>query len=297
MSKGWGGSQPKVRSSFINSPLCIGKHNPMIEMNKEYHHVFQKGDVPPIHDPSAPEYDVISDTETETITLTKQLLIEQPKSNRPMINYDSYCLMKVKQLQDVIIVNGLEITKTKIIKEGFVGKPKGLLQICHERGLLDPLIDCKKYCIKAPTNALGVKDTSLSLTQLLLQCKDFMNEMCQLGFVCHSLGCDFDLTPKCHPEMAGEGIEYLWGFMKKRYRRDWTSRDSAEQTISHFRSLVSSLLNGCGDGPVSVDVCQRMAGRARLYMVTYALLEKDYSYNDILDPNNEGFTHEDTEKS
>ena len=120
-----------------------------------------------------------------------------------------------------------------------MGKPKGLLQVCHERGLLDPSIDPKKYCIKAPTNALGVKDHSLSLTHLLSQCKDFLNEKCQLGFVCENLGCVFDLTPKCHPEMAGEGIEYLWGFMKKCYRRDWTSRDSSQQTVTHFINLVN----------------------------------------------------------
>ena len=43
---------------------------------------------------------------------------------------------------------------------------------------------------------------------------------------------------KCHPEMAGEGIEYLWGFMKRKYRRNWSARDAHRQSTKDFTDLV-----------------------------------------------------------
>ena len=47
-----------------------------------------------------------------------------------------------------------------------------------------------------------------SLTTLMESCTDFKNEMSQLEFVCHSLGCKALITTKYHAEFAGEGIEY-----------------------------------------------------------------------------------------
>ena len=39
-----------------------------------------------------------------------------------------------------------------------------------------------------------------------------------LQHVGDKLGVTIDRTPKCHPEMAGEGIEYIWGIIKTKYR-------------------------------------------------------------------------------
>jgi hypothetical protein len=49
-----------------------------------------------------------------------------------------------------------------------------------------------------------------------------------------------DRTPKCHPELAGEGIEYMWALAKLYYRHKplglkW-SKDS-------FRKLVDECLS------------------------------------------------------
>jgi hypothetical protein len=52
-------------------------------------------------------------------------------------------------------------------------------------------------------------------------CTDFKNEMSQLEFVCHSLGCKALITTKYHAVFAGEGIEYSWGLSisKTMYRK------------------------------------------------------------------------------
>jgi hypothetical protein len=40
---------------------------------------------------------------------------------------------------------------------------------------------------------------------------DFIEEETLLQYHGRQLGVIIDRTPKCHPEMAGEGIEYNWG--------------------------------------------------------------------------------------
>ena len=38
----------------------------------------------------------------------------------------------------------------------------------------------------------------------------FVNEITLLQFHAQKLGVKVDCTPKCHPELAGEGIGYSW---------------------------------------------------------------------------------------
>ena len=39
--------------------------------------------------------------------------------------------------------------------------------------------------------------------------QDFTNEITLLQLHAQKLGVSIDHSPKCHPELAGEGIEYL----------------------------------------------------------------------------------------
>ena len=48
-------------------------------------------------------------------------------------------------------------------------------------------------------------------------CLDFVNEEGSLQHVAKLLGVTVMLTPKCHPEMAGEGVEYAWAGAKNAY--------------------------------------------------------------------------------
>jgi hypothetical protein len=54
---------------------------------------------------------------------------------------------------------------------------------------------------------------------LLGSCLDFEEEEMMLQSMGHSLGVLINRTPKCHPELAGEVIEYSWGCTKNFYQR------------------------------------------------------------------------------
>jgi hypothetical protein len=53
-----------------------------------------------------------------------------------------------------------------------------------------------------------------SLLKLLQKQPNFMCELTLLQFFGKQMGTTVNRTPKCHPELAGEGIEYLWAFAK-----------------------------------------------------------------------------------
>ena len=48
---------------------------------------------------------------------------------------------------------------------------------------------------------------------------DFVGEETLLQFHAQKIGISVDHSHKAHPEVAGEGIEYDWGFSKIMYRR------------------------------------------------------------------------------
>ena len=48
---------------------------------------------------------------------------------------------------------------------------------------------------------------------------DFLNEETLLQHHGRKLGIIVDRSPKCHPEIAGEGIEYAWAVSKMHYRK------------------------------------------------------------------------------
>lgn len=90
----------------------------------------------------------------------------------------------------------------KLVTTGWFGKPKGTLQVLWERGWIDPT-DLNKHTQKGKKG--GVTDLNNSLDYLMSLQSDFVNEKTMLQFIGEKLGCIIDRTPKCHPEMAGDG--------------------------------------------------------------------------------------------
>ena len=109
------------------------------------------------------------------------------------------------------------------IKEGWVGKAKSSLQVLFERGWIDPLqihVYTKKG-VKADSSSLatGLKENRYSLDALMQKQEDFKSEYTLLQYHGAKLGVVVERSPKCHPEIAGEGIEYGWALSKMAYRR------------------------------------------------------------------------------
>jgi hypothetical protein len=71
-------------------------------------------------------------------------------------------------------------------------------------------MDCRK-------DAFGVLQPTTSLKYMLSSCKDFDEEESLLQSMGRKLEVLVDCTPKCHCELAGEGIEYAWGCCKNYY--------------------------------------------------------------------------------
>jgi hypothetical protein len=108
-------------------------------------------------------------------------------------------------------------TSIQGIIEGWGGKAKGMLQILFERGKVDPA-KMAEYTVHGKNDAFGNLMPETSLRHLMEQLSDFQDEETLLQYHGRKLGVKVDRTPKCHPEMAGEGIEYDWAAAKGFYR-------------------------------------------------------------------------------
>ncbi len=115
--------------------------------------------------------------------------------------------------------NQIAITKNvEQIKEGWEGQPKGLLHVLCEQGLLDGS-NLKCYALTGKKDDLGTVDDSTSLWHTMGMCFDFLNKEGMMQHIAKEIGAVVLLTPKCHAELAGEGVELLWACAKGAYRK------------------------------------------------------------------------------
>jgi hypothetical protein len=132
-----------------------------------------------------------------------------------------------KELQELCALNDVPIfVQTNGIVEGWEGKAKGMLQILFERGFLDPskianrdlskITDCT---VDGRNDAFGNLLPETSLRCHVAQLSDFQDEETLMQQHGKSLRVKVDRTPKCHPGMAGEGVEHAWAGAKGFFRR------------------------------------------------------------------------------
>ena len=97
---------------------------------------------------------------------------------------------------------------------------------------------------------------------------DFIEEETLLQYHGRLLGAIVDRTPKCHPEMAGEGIEYSWGCAKGFYRRE---KRESKKTKENFRNTVRRSLDR--DKVLTNERQRKFSKRARQYMLAYNAIQ------------------------
>ena len=205
------------------------------------------------------KYD-IETGETREVDITKANLILSLKCS----GVKEPCGNKEK-LQEMAHSQGLPTKYTKkIIKEGWVSKPKGAIQILFERGWIDPL---NVYCYSAKGKS-GSEGVEFLVDELMKKQKDFVLEMTLLQYHAKLLGVTLERSPKCHPEIAGEGIEYDWALSKVEYRRlpivDKKSKDG-------FLKLVRKCIDNAT--VLNVERMLKCSRRARQYMILYKAVE------------------------
>ena len=160
--------------------------------------------------------------------------------------------------------HGIETKKRGLkIRQGWVGKAKGKLQIAFERGLLDPTKDYRWYSEKGQKDAHGNIIEGTSLDNAIQSLRDFREEKTLLQIRAEEMGVEIVRSPKCHPEIAGEGIEYVWGVSKNEYRRhplvEKKGRDNFIKLVKTCNSrdfITKRVARGC-------------MARARAYMLAY----------------------------
>ena len=113
-----------------------------------------------------------------------------------------------------------------VIREGYVGKPKGMKQIAWERGLHKPEGEGKMHGDAIPEDDESM-DRSLSLKYVLSNCWDFAHEKTALQELVESRGHILRMCVKGHPELAGVGVEYFWGKAKQKFRREINDKVAA----------------------------------------------------------------------
>jgi hypothetical protein len=150
--------------------------------------------------------------------------------------------------------HNVPVTNSKgknVTVEGWASKAKGLKQVLWERGLWkDDMVQRVK-----PDDAKG-QDMCMQTT--LHKCPDFNLEVRALTKLIHDEGHICLFCAKGHPEIAGLGIEYDGGVLKKLYRK------INDQVARNMQKHLDAALDA-----ITLTIARKTARRARLYMRAY----------------------------
>ena len=154
------------------------------------------------------------------------------------------------------------------------GQPKGTRQLLWERGWISqdmtiPTADGEKK-ITAPLsqNKLSV------LPDYLIEESIFEEEVRKRGHVAI-------LSPPCHPELAGNGIEWTWGFTKKHYRQSNLKHGKTKGFDKFVERVLASLKNTPDGNYLPLQRIYRFGRRSRDYGRVYEGKEPFASKLDI----------------
>ena len=113
------------------------------------------------------------------------------------------------------------------------------------------------------------KDPMYNLVQIMASCQDFLDETNILQDTLLKRGIVVIKSPKCHAELAGEGIEYTWGFVKNIYRRMPLSQKRSKE---NFFSSVKHVLDRSVITKMKV---RKFARKARRYTCAYFVIDNN----------------------
>jgi hypothetical protein len=111
-------------------------------------------------------------------------------------------------------------------------------------------------------------------------CLDFINEEGMLQHIGNGLGVEVLLTPKCHAELAGESVEYIWGGAKGEYRQLSLAQKRGKDNFK------ASLHHCLSEEVITIERVRRYARRARQYLMAYHAVDSgqvdEQTQNDCL---------------
>ena len=80
-----------------------------------------------------------------------------------------------------------------------------------------------------------------------------------MQFIAKQLGVDVTMTPKAHPEFAGQGIDYSWGCVKLMFRKNNTNGTSKEKA----QRLESNDVDAISTENVTIERIHKFIRKAR----------------------------------
>lgn len=271
MNKGYGGAQVQSRESILTKD-CFGSFDQNVGMlpvpgpggSITQSFTFHENDAGPCWMSPAEQAQCKYDREIPGKTEKVYLKINELKarlkdfqSNGGLIpaangQWSTRTLPMLQRIDDMTKAQLVQLSKDLMVphydeipkvEKGWVGQPKGLLQILFETGW----VDGKKYTGKDLYKAYslgGKKDAKgdvipgTNLLELMEKRDDFANEMTMMQWVGSKCGITVVMSPKCHCEIAGESIEMVWGIGKVRQRQVPLS---ARKDLESFRGLVRKI--------------------------------------------------------
>jgi hypothetical protein len=270
INKTHGGAQPKMRKSKMETEEFLGPFPAMLQVGEYQHMVYQEGDVGPFFkteaEQQASKFDTLTGDTAPKIRLKdameKDLRAKGVRAKGNKIAIIELC--KQNNVPHEVVCDTMN--------EGWNGKAKGMLQILWERGFIDPAIEVTKaekfYTNDGKKDAFGNSIPGTSLRKMMSSLIDFINEETLLQYHGKTLGVLVDRSPKCHPEVAGEGIEYSWGCAKGKYRR---LPIDAKRKKGNFRNSVRECLDRTN--VLTIERQRMFSKRARQYMLAYHAIE------------------------
>jgi hypothetical protein len=272
MSVKVGGKQKRLRDSKIleeDGYLGPYDHDKKLRVGDIQCFVFRESDDGPFYYTQRQRNENRLDVEDGT--LSKDLSRTQLVNELERRNISSQG--SKKRLQEICKSNNIPIkVQVPKIKEGWVDKPKGKLQILWERGWIDTN-NVAMYTNDGKVDAYGIVNKTYSLHHLMSNCKDFIEEESMLQSMAEIMGVKIDRTPICHAELAGEGVEYSWGCAKNSYRRYPLCQKRGKET---YMELVKKVLSRDN---LTTERIRKFARRARSYICAYYQLHYDGDNN------------------
>ena len=219
MNKGYGGSQSKMRDSKIENNTYLGPHSRILQVGDIQKMCFQSNDPGPfwlLPEQRNTSKNDCESQDSETKKYTKRELLTEIKNRTGMQPQRG----TLKEIQKVAIANDLPIEyERRKIKEGWVGKAKGMLQVLYEREFIDTEKVVSYYQVNGKKDDNGTTIPGTSLKEMIRTLPDFEMELTLLQYRAQQLNVRVECSPKYHPEIAGEGIEFAWGLSKNTYQK------------------------------------------------------------------------------
>ena len=277
INKCFGGKQSIRRDSDALTKECIGKFRPILKEGDIQFGQFKGTDPPPFYAPLTPKEDnnkgqkIVERKKKKKKGGKHSMMAGAADAAKEVQKANMRCTRSFERQQKDEEAEGGETEQVTVddIEFGYVGKQKGLLDLCWERGLLDiydegGAIDKKKlarYSLQSKLDeSTGLMSDEFNLRAIMAKQPDYENEESHVEWLVKEKGGIVLKSPKCHPEIAGQGIEYSNGKAKFYFRKNNTGAASSYEELVH-QSVSQDVL--------TLPMIRRFARKVREYKLAY----------------------------